>query len=185
MDYLNLEKAFAKVKETSFEAMLFLNLSPKALVIRDFLEKILALVKTFNILPEQIVFELTERETVKNLQLLEKFIKALQYYGFHFCIDDFGSGFSSFQYIKHFIIDFVKIEGEFIMGLSNEVLIDQAILESMVALCKRLGIKMIAEYVENEEVIKKLRKLGIEYGQGFYFGRPSPELDFPEIFSLK
>lgn len=185
MDYLNLEKAFAKVKETSFEAMLFLNLSPKALVIRDFLEKILALVKTFNILPEQIVFELTERETVKNLQLLEKFIKALQYYGFHFCIDDFGSGFSSFQYIKHFIIDFVKIEGEFIMGLSNEVLIDQAILESMVALCKRLGIKMIAEYVENEEVIKKLRDLGIEFGQGFYFGRPSPELDFPEIFSLK
>ncbi len=181
MDYINLEKALMLIKETNFDGYLFVNMSPKSLIISDFLSKMQQIIKKYNYPPDRIVFELTERETVKNLRLLQEFIKALEYYGFHFCIDDFGSGYSSFQYIKHFGVSHVKIEGEFVVGLAKDNLIDSAILESITALCKRLRIKMIAEFVENQEVIQKLRDLGVEYGQGFFLGKPSPSPQFPKL----
>ncbi len=176
MDFINMEKALSLAKETNYQGYFFFNLSPKVLIVPEFLKKIKELVKNYSFPSEKIIFELTERETVKNLTLLEKFIRNLQDYGFKFCIDDFGSGFSSFQYIKHFIIDFVKIEGDFVIGLSREALIDLAIIESIVTLCKRLNIKVIAEYVESEELVSKLRDFGVEFGQGFHLGKPSPQL---------
>ncbi len=176
MDFINMEKALELAQKTGYQGCFFFNLSPKALIIPEFLSNIRELVEKYSFPPERIIFELTERETVKNLRLLEKFIRNLQDYGFKFCIDDFGSGFSSFQYIKHFMIDLVKIEGDFVVGLTNKTLIDLAIIESMVALCKRLNIKMVAEYVENEEIIESLKALGVEYGQGYYFGKPAPHL---------
>ncbi len=176
MDFINMEKALVLAKETNYQKYLFFNLTPRALIIPEFLSKITALVKKYEFLPEQIIFELTERETVTNLELLKKFIRNLQDLGFHFCIDDFGAGFSSFQYIKHFLINFVKIEGEFIVGLSKHSLIDLAIVESIIALCKNLNIKMIAEFVENEEIVQRLKNIGIELAQGYYLGLPSPNL---------
>lgn len=176
MDFINMEKALELAKKNNYQAYYFFNLSPKALIIPEFLSKIRDLIAKYNFPPEKIIFELTERETVKNLRLLEKFIRNLQDYGFKFCIDDFGSGFSSFQYIKHFMIDLVKIEGDFVVGLNQKALTDLAIVESIVALCKRLNIKMVAEYVENEKIIESLKALGVEYGQGYYLGKPTPEL---------
>ncbi|MGC9016763.1 MAG: putative bifunctional diguanylate cyclase/phosphodiesterase [Caldimicrobium sp.] len=176
MDFINMEKALGLAKEKNYKEYLFFNLSPKSLIIPEFLERIKELVKKYNYPPEKMVFELTERETVKNLKLLESFIKNLQSYGFKFCIDDFGSGFSSFQYIKHFLIDLVKLEGEFVVGLSQKSLVDLAIVESILALCKRLNIKIIAEYVENKEIAETLKELGVEFGQGYYLGYPAPTL---------
>jgi len=176
MDFINMEKALSLAKEKDYKEYLFFNLSPKGLIIPEFLERIKELVKKYNYPPEKIVFELTERETVKNLKLLESFIKNLQSYGFKFCIDDLGSGFSSFQYIKHFLIDLVKLEGEFVVGLSQKSSVDLAIVESILALCKRLNIKIIAEYVENKEIAETLKELGVEFGQGYYLGYPAPTL---------
>jgi len=181
IDYLTIEKALALAKEKAYQGYVFINLSPKALIVRQFIERVLKLVRDADFPPENIVFELTEREAVKNISLLQDFLKLLQLSGFKFCIDDFGSGFSSFHYIKHFLVNFVKLEGEFVVGLSQRSLVDSAIVESVLSLCQRLNIRVIAEYVENEEILIILRNLGVPFGQGYFLGKPSPDLNFPDL----
>jgi len=181
LDYINIEKALALAKEKAYQGYFFINLSPKVLIVRQFIDRVLKLVRDADFPPENIVFELTEREAVKNISLLQDFLKLLQLSGFKFCIDDFGSGFSSFQYIKHFLVNFVKLEGEFVVGLSQRSLVDSAIVESVLSLCQRLNIRVIAEYVENEEILIILRNLGVPFGQGYFLGKPSPDLNFPDL----
>ncbi|TFH88431.1 bifunctional diguanylate cyclase/phosphodiesterase [Billgrantia azerbaijanica] len=173
MDYQLIEKAFAQVREQGYEGMLFINLSPKSLIIGEFIGRIHQLAIDYGIRPERIVFELTERETVSNLKLLEKFVLDLKLEGFNFAIDDFGSGFSSFRYLKQFPIDVIKIEGEFIRNMTNDVKY-MAFVKSIVTLARSLGVSTIAEFIEDEEVFEAVKALGIDYGQGYYLGRPAP-----------
>ncbi|QDF28541.1 putative bifunctional diguanylate cyclase/phosphodiesterase [Halarcobacter anaerophilus] len=175
MDYIVIEKAFKKINETNYEGILFINLSPKALIIGEFIEKIVNLTHKYNINKEKIVFEITERETVKSFTLLEKFVKNLKLEGFSFAIDDFGSGFSTFHYVKRFPIDYIKIDGDFIINLHKDEK-DLAFVKSIVALAKELKVKTIAEFVEDEEILKFLKEIDVTYAQGFYIGKPSPEL---------
>lgn len=93
--------------------------------------------------------------------------------GFKFAVDDFGSGFSSLIYLKHFPIDFIKIEGEFVKSLQKEK-IDRAFVKAAVALAKELNIYTIAEYVESEEILEILKNIGVDYSQGFFIGKPAP-----------
>jgi EAL domain-containing protein (putative c-di-GMP-specific phosphodiesterase class I) len=121
------------------------------------------------------VFEITERETVKNISLLAHFIMKLKNEGFMFAIDDFGSGFSSFHYIKNFPIDFIKIEGDFIRNiLSDDV--DKAFVKSALTLAEGLNIRTVAEYVENGEVLASLKELGVDDAQGYFIDKPAPAL---------
>ena len=107
MDYQLIEKAFIQIREQGYGGMLFVNLSPKALIVGEYVARVSRLAKEFNIAPSRIVFEITERETVSNLSLLEKFVLDVKLQGFSFAIDDFGSGYSSFQYIKRFPVDYI------------------------------------------------------------------------------
>ncbi|MGM0533644.1 MAG: putative bifunctional diguanylate cyclase/phosphodiesterase, partial [Campylobacterota bacterium] len=172
MDYVVIEKAFAKLVETGYEGVLFINLSPKALIISEFMEKINALTHKYNIPKSRIVFEITERETVKSFAMLEKFVFNLKLEGFRFAIDDFGSGFSSFHYIKKFPIDFVKIDGDFIVNIHKDEK-DYAFVKSIISLAHELGIKTIAEFVEDDAVLQFLKEVDIDYVQGFHIARPS------------
>jgi len=172
MDYMLIEKAFDQIVAQNYKGQLFVNLSPKSLIVSEFISRIRQLALDKSIEPNRIVFELTERETVSNLNLLEHFVLDLKLEGFSFAIDDFGSGFSSFHYIKHFPIDVIKIEGEFIRNM----LVDDkymAFVKSIVTLAQNLGIKTIAEFIEDKEIMDEVRALGIDYGQGYYLGRPS------------
>ncbi len=171
LDLMVMEKAFRKVQEDGYDGYLFVNLSPKSLILREFIPNVLGLTKKYNIDHRSIVFEITERDTVKNISLLEKFVRGLKAEGFNFAIDDFGSGFSSFQYIKRFPIDYVKIEGEFIKNMISDAR-DMAMVKAMVALCRELGIKTVAEYVEDENIMRAVRQAGVAYDQGYYIGRP-------------
>ncbi|BAF69310.1 putative bifunctional diguanylate cyclase/phosphodiesterase [Nitratiruptor sp. SB155-2] len=173
MDLILLEKAFEKMQGR--KEKLFVNLSPKALVISDYFLKVNQLVKTYGIDPKNLVFEITERDTVKNFSLLQKFVNELKNSGFNFAIDDFGSGFSSFYYVKQLPIDYVKIEGEFIKNLLVDEK-DRAFVESIVTLSKKLGIKTVAEFIEDESILHAIQQLEIDYGQGYYIGKPSPEM---------
>jgi diguanylate cyclase (GGDEF)-like protein len=173
MDYMLIEQAFIQIKEQGYKGMLFVNLSPKALIIGEYISRVRRLAEDFDIIPSRIVFEITERETVSNLSLLEKFVLDLKLQGFSFAIDDFGSGYSSFQYIKRFPVDFIKIEGEFIRNMVHDE-VYLAFVKSIVTLAKELRIKTIAEYVEDEEVLKEVNRLGIDYAQGYHISRPSP-----------
>jgi len=171
MDLMVIEKAFRKIKETNYEGILFINLSPKSLIMGDFINKINNFVITYGIVKERIVFEITERETVKNFSLLEKFVHALKAEGYKFAIDDFGSGFSSFHYIKKFPIDYIKIDGDFIINIDKDIK-DRAFVNSIVTLAKELNIKIIAEFVESQEIVEVLDLLEIDYYQGYHIGKP-------------
>ncbi|MHB8231479.1 MAG: putative bifunctional diguanylate cyclase/phosphodiesterase [bacterium] len=172
LDLMLLEKAFKKIKEEDYKEDMFINLSPKSLILSDYVKTVKRLSLKYNIDTSKIVFELTERETVRNITLLEKFVANLKYEGFRFAVDDFGSGFSSFLYIKRFPIDFLKIDGEFIRGIFEDKM-DRAVVMSSISIAKEMGIKTIAEFIESEEVLTELKKLKVDYAQGFYIGMPS------------
>jgi EAL domain-containing protein (putative c-di-GMP-specific phosphodiesterase class I) len=145
------------------------------LILGEFIPSVLKLTREYDIDPHKIVFEITERDTVKNISLFEKFVDNLKFEGFKFAIDDFGAGFSSFHYIKRLPLDFVKIEGDFIRSMvSNKK--DMAIVKTLLALAKGFNIKTIAEYVENQDILVSTNTLGIDYAQGYYVGMPSQEL---------
>lgn len=171
MDLILIDKAFAQIQQDAYRGLIFINLSPKAIVASEFIQKLKALTQQHGIHHERVVFEITERETVHNIALLEKFVGELRSEGFRFAIDDFGSGFSSFQYLKRFPVDFIKIEGEFINNMSRNQ-IDFAFVESAVSMAKTLGIKTIAEFIENEETLALVQSLGIDYAQGFLLAKP-------------
>ncbi|OGW55557.1 MAG: hypothetical protein A2Z46_00030 [Nitrospirae bacterium RBG_19FT_COMBO_55_12] len=176
LDYQLIERTFEKVKKERYDGALFLNLSPKALILSEFIPTVRSLLREYGINPAKMVFEITERDTVKNLGLVEKFIHDLRSEGFRFAIDDFGSGYSSFQYIRKFSIDFLKIDGEFVKNMTEKGTIEKAIVTSIAALAKSLGIKTIAEYVETEQIMSDVESVGIDFAQGYYIRRPSPEL---------
>jgi diguanylate cyclase (GGDEF)-like protein len=174
LDIILLEKIYEKMKNKNYEGYIFVNLSPKSLVMSDFMPAVMKLTKQYGINHEQIVFEITERDTVKNMNILEKFVDNLKFMGFKFAVDDFGAGFSSFQYIKRFPIDFVKIEGEFIRSMGKDFR-DMAIVKTLLVLAREFGIKTIAEYVEHEGIFEGVKEIEIDYAQGYYIGKPSAE----------
>lgn len=171
MDLMVIENAFIKIKAEDYRGVLFINLSPKSLIVGNYADSITKLIKQYEISKDHIVFEITERETVKNFSVLEKFVMNLKMAGYKFAIDDFGSGFSSFHYIKKFPIDYLKIDGEFIININKDKK-DKAFVHSILTLAKELSVKTVAEYVEDEEIVKTLKEMGVDYLQGFHIGRP-------------
>jgi len=176
IDYQLIDLALAKVRDSGYTGNLFLNLSPKALVLNEFMPTVKRLLKDYNLDPAKMVFEITERDTVKNMTLVEDFITELKRDGFRFAIDDFGAGYSSFHYLKAFSIDYLKIDGEFVRSMSGDSTIERAIVKSIASLADNLGIKTIAEYVETEDILGEVASAGIDYAQGYYVQKPSPDL---------
>jgi EAL domain-containing protein (putative c-di-GMP-specific phosphodiesterase class I) len=176
IDYQLIEQAFIKITEKQYTGTLFLNLSPKAMVISDFMPTIRSLFRDYAIAPGSMVFEITERDTVKNVRLLENFVRTLKDEGFRFAIDDFGAGYSSFQYLKNFPVDYLKVDGEFIRTIGGPGSMEREIVTSIASLANRLNIKTIAEFVENEAILNEVNTAGIDYAQGYHIQRPSPDL---------
>ena len=115
--------------------------------------------------------ELTETAAVTDLHDAQRFIESLHQTGCKVCLDDFGSGFSSFAYLKHLPVDKLKIDGAFVKGMAHSS-VDQAMVESMNQVAHALGKQTVAECVENEETLQILREMGIDRAQGNYIGRP-------------
>jgi diguanylate cyclase (GGDEF)-like protein len=175
LDGVLMEKVFAMAREVAYDGYLFINLSPKSLIVKEFVPMIIGLARAYQVRHDRVVFEITERETVKNITLLESFVQVLRMEGFKFAIDDFGSGFSSFQYIRRLPIDFVKIEGVFVRNMLSDPK-DMAFVKTLAVLAGEFGIKTIAEYIETEELLIAVRALGIDLAQGYYTGMPSPKI---------
>lgn len=175
LDYIVMEKTFAEVAGSGYPGMIFLNLSPRALIIGEFIREVRRMTHTYGIAPQKVVFEITERDTVKNMTMLERFVNDLKLEGFQLAIDDFGSGFSSFHYLKHFSIDFVKIEGDFVRNMARDRR-DNAFVYSIANLARELNIKAVAEFVEDADVLHSVEEAGIGFAQGYHIRRPTPEL---------
>ena len=182
LDSILMEKVFEKVRQVGYDGYIFINLSPKSLIVKEFVPTIIRLAGEYQIRHDKVVFEITERETIKNMTLLESFVFDLKSKGFKFAIDDFGSGFSSFQYIRQLPIDFVKIEGMFVRNMLNDPK-DMAFVKTLAVLGKEFGIQTIAEYVESEELLVAACAIGIDFAQGYHTGIPSPEIIMPEAGS--
>lgn len=176
LDYILMERALEAATAADYQGLLFLNMSPRALVLNDFVQETRRIASASGFDPSRIVFEITERETIKNMALLERFINTLRGEGFRLAIDDFGSGFSSFHYVKRFPIDFLKIEGDFILGMKHNDK-DRALVRSIVALARELGIRTVAEYVEDAEVLDKVVAQSIDLAQGYHIQRPTPSIE--------
>ncbi len=172
LDTLVLERALATLNEQGHDGYIFVNLSPRALVFNEFARNVRQIVAASGIAAERIVFEITERDTVKNLSLLERFLNDLKAEGFKLAIDDFGSGFSSFHYLRRFPIDFLKIEGDFVANMLNNPK-DRTFVTSIRSLAREMGITVVAEYVESGEVLQALDEMGVHLAQGYYIGRPA------------
>ncbi len=123
----------------------------------------------------RLTFEITETAAVENFEKARTMIDKIRALGCKFALDDFGAGFCSFNYLKSFPVDYVKIDGQFIQNLIDDET-DQVLVKSMAEIAARLGKKTIAEYVETPKTIKKLKEYGIDFGQGYIFGKPEAKL---------
>ena len=123
----------------------------------------------------RLTFEITETAAVENFERARNMIDKIRALGCKFALDDFGAGFCSFNYLKSFPVDYVKIDGQFIQNLIEDET-DQVLVKSMAEIANRLGKKTIAEYVETPKIINKLQEFGIDFGQGYIFGKPEVNL---------
>ncbi len=149
------------------------NLSGQSLGDESFLDFVLAELEASRIDARRICFEITETAAIANLSSGLRFISALRSLGCRFVLDDFGSGFSSFAYLKNLPVDFLKIDASFTHQLPNDP-IQRALVESIQQIGSVLGMKTIAEGIEDEETLRVVRDLGVDYGQGFALHRPGP-----------
>jgi len=123
--------------------------------------------------PRRLTFEVTETAAVANIPLARRFAERLMQLGCRFALDDFGSGFGSFYYLKHLPFDFLKIDGEFVSGcLTSRT--DQLVIEAVVRIARGLGKATIAEFVSSPELEEFVREQGVDFAQGFEVGRPVP-----------
>ncbi len=150
-----------------------INLSGQSLADKDFLRFVLCELEAKQILPAKICFEITETAAIADLSRATRFIETLRKLGCRFALDDFGTGFSSFAYLKSLPVDFLKIDGLFVVGLL-EGRFDLAVVRSIVELSQLAGKRTVAEFVESEVILRKLEEIGVDFAQGYAVGRPRP-----------
>jgi len=148
----------------------------------------IANVRTFNFIVEKlsnnknnhnVTFELVESDGIDDFELFNKFVDVVKQFGAKISIDDFGTGYSNFSYLAKIEPDFLKIDGSLIKNIENYK--DFDVVKTMVDFAKMYNIKTIAEFVENEEILVLIKELGIDYSQGYHFGKP---ISFDEVKSV-
>jgi diguanylate cyclase (GGDEF)-like protein/PAS domain S-box-containing protein len=159
-----------EAKEAHFT--LAINLSGTSLSEDRFLEFVIDELKKQKLPDGAICFEITETAAISNLSRVIHFMQALKKLGCKFSLDDFGSGLSSFTYLKNLPVDYLKIDGQFIRNVAEDS-VDESMVKAINQVGQAMGIETIAERVESKEVLDKLSELGIEFAQGYYIARPT------------
>ena len=149
-----------------------INLSGTSLSEDRFLEDVINELKKQKLPRGAICFEITETAAISNLSRVVHFMKSLKQLGCKFSLDDFGTGLSSFTYLKNLPVDYLKIDGHFIRNVAEDK-VDESMVKAISEVGHAMGIETIAERVETKEVLEKLGELGIEYAQGYYIARPA------------
>lgn len=151
----------------------FINLSGESLGNCELMKWIESSIAASGIDPGQIGFEITETTAIRNLDTAQQWISKLKEFGCGFALDDFGVGFSSFSYLNILPVDFLKIDGSFVRNLDSDAT-KYTLVQAMNTAAHTLGMKTIAEFVENETIWRLLHELKVDYGQGYYLGKPAP-----------
>jgi EAL domain-containing protein (putative c-di-GMP-specific phosphodiesterase class I) len=166
------EMAIAAVLDNPFGHLpIAVNVSGRSLESSIFANALFEMLKADRNLPKRILFEITESAVITRADEVNARIQALRGSGFRICLDDFGAGANSFHYLRSFEVDFIKIDGAFARAAQRNPR-DRILLRSVAGFCRDIGVATIVEMVEDEEYALAFAKLGITFGQGYYFGRP-------------
>jgi EAL domain-containing protein (putative c-di-GMP-specific phosphodiesterase class I) len=165
---------FMAERAASSPVNLAVNLSGLSLQNDVFVETLMGLLKQHANLAGRLLFEATESSRMHDLERVGRVFNALKGLGFSMCLDDFGAGAASFQYLRALEVDYVKIDGTYTRRLLSSDR-DSLLLRNLCDLCADLNIKTIAEMVELDDQIDELRRLGVHMGQGYLLGRPAPQ----------
>lgn len=164
-------KRLVSLDTTKDQLIISVNLSGTHFGDKRLLEDICTLIDFYGIDPGQLVFEMTETAAVKDLEQASSFISRLKEFGCHFGLDDFGSGYASFSYLRALPVDYLKIDGIFIKEiLENRA--DQLFVKAIVDVAKGINVKTIAECVEDRATLDILTEMGVDFAQGYYIGHP-------------
>jgi EAL domain-containing protein (putative c-di-GMP-specific phosphodiesterase class I) len=156
-----------------------INLAGVSLSTEDILTFIAETFEQTGVPPEKIGFEVTETQHIQSREVAERVTEGLRRLGCSVSLDDFGTGLATFDYLKSFQFDTLKIDGLFIRSITTSEE-DRRIVKAMCYVARGMGLKTVAEFVENMDVMTLLQELGVDYGQGFGLGRPGP---LGEMFS--
>ena len=154
-------------------ALYAINLSGASIGDERFLEYVREQFSHFAVSPQSICFEITETAAIAKLDKATDFINQLKSLGCLFSLDDFGAGMSSFAYLKHLPVDFLKIDGGFVKDMADDP-IDRAMVEAINSIGHVMGKQTIAEFVDGERVVRLLREMGVDYAQGYGVAKPRP-----------
>jgi Amt family ammonium transporter len=157
-----------------------INLSGASLSDERFREALHATLTRQRLPSGAVCFEITETAAVANLSKVVEFIHEVKALGCAFALDDFGSGLSSFAYLKNLPVDFLKIDGSFVKDIELDPM-DLAMVQAINAIGHVMGLKTIAEYVATEGILQRVKELGIDYAQGYHLGEPRPLADSQEV----
>jgi diguanylate cyclase (GGDEF)-like protein/PAS domain S-box-containing protein len=153
------------------QALVSINLSAASINDERFTDFALDLIQKSPVSGDCLCFEITETAAIDHISHAQKFITTMKDLGVKFALDDFGSGIASFSYLKSLSVDYLKIDGSLVKAMLNEDY-DRAIVNSINEVAHLMGIKTIAEFVENEQILKRLREISIDYAQGYIMGEP-------------
>lgn len=154
-----------------------INLSGQSVQNEQFFKTLLAKLDLHQHLAKRIIFEITESTTIKELDMVNNFIKILQERGFKMCLDDFGAGSASFQYLQKLHVDYLKIDGQYTRKILTSQR-DAVMVRNLARMCQDLGITAIAEVVETIEQARMIKEMGIPLAQGFLYSKPLLKPDF-------
>jgi len=178
VDYWVIEQTFKHLSDLyksikHCELCLFINISANSLTNNQFSEFVIQQYKKYNIAPDAVCLEMSESNAVKNINQTADVIAALRKYNIKFSLDDFGTGISSFSYLKNLPVDYLKINGNIIKNISHDTA-DKAMVAAINQIGKVMNIQTIAKHVENAFTLNQLKEIGIDYAQGYYLGKPRP-----------
>ena len=160
-------------QQGSTDGFYAINISGASISNNQFLNFLIEQFSLYQVPPDNICFEITETAAVANFDDAQYFMSTLKQIGCRFALDDFGSGLSSFAYLMNLPVDYLKIDGSFVKNISNDP-VSQAIVEGFNAIAHAMSLKTIAEFVEDEDILQKLREIGVDYAQGYAIDRPIP-----------
>ena len=160
-------------KDVLSQGLYTINLSGASISNNQFLRFLIEQFFRYKVPPQTIGFEITETAAIANFEQARYFMSELKKIGCCFALDDFGSGLSSFAYLMNLPVDYLKIDGSFVKNISHN-LISQAIVEGINGIAHAMNLETIAEFVEDETILEKLREIGVDYAQGYGIARPVP-----------
>jgi diguanylate cyclase (GGDEF)-like protein len=149
------------------------NLSGQSVASQSFLQFVTEQVIEANFDPSKLTFEITETVAIDDFDYVKKFIQHMRKLGCKFSLDDFGSGYASYSYLRNLDVDYLKIDGLFVKEMHVDSK-DLMMVKSMNNIAHSLGLKTIAEFVENQEILDLLGEIGVDYAQGYHLGKPTP-----------